>query len=99
MADKKPYHGESPKSNELRATTLYFCLVVSGGTWPEFSRVRKLGSVKKSRSFDVPAFLSCGFLSVSAGTGVPRTLGSVSFGFSVVCAGVLCACGFWSSGG
>src|SRR5580658_2236058 len=56
MPDNSAYHGICTLSKALRATTLNFCLVVSGATWPEPSRVRKLGSARKSRSFDVPAF-------------------------------------------
>lgn len=56
MPDNSAYHGICTLSKALRATTLNFCLGVSGATWPEPSRVRKFGSARKSRSFDVPAF-------------------------------------------
>ena len=71
--------------------------MVSGGTCPAFWRVKKFGRVKKSLSFEVPAFLSWLVLSLFAGTGVPDALGSVSFGF---CSDVLCEpfCGAVPSG-
>src|ERR1700678_2834321 len=56
MPDSIAYHGICTLSKALRATTLNFCPVVSGATLPEPSRVRKFGSARKSRSFDVPAF-------------------------------------------
>src|ERR1700683_692600 len=70
MPERSPYQGNSILSKEPRATTLNFCFAVSGGTWPAFSSVRKLGSARKSRSFDVPAFFPCSvaacpFLSLS----------------------------------
>src|SRR5208282_4981082 len=57
MPDRTPYQGYSILSNAPRATTWNFCAEVSGGTLPAFSRVRKLGRARKSRSFDVPATL------------------------------------------
>jgi hypothetical protein len=51
---------------------LNFWAVVSGGTLPAFSKVKKFGSARKSRSFDVPAFFPrslvlCPALSLSDG--------------------------------
>ncbi len=40
-------------SNDPLATTLNFCPAVRGGTRPAFSKVKKLGIAKKSRSFEV----------------------------------------------
>src|SRR5665811_1693952 len=74
MPASKPHHGNCTGSNVPRATTANFCLAVSGGTLPPFSRLKKFGRAKRSRSFEVPAVLpwpvaSWVFLSLLCGPG------------------------------
>src|SRR5271155_714770 len=102
MPDKTPYQGNSILSKDPRATTLNFCAVVSGGTLPAFSRVRKLGKARNSRSFEVPVFFPltavlCASL-LSAGAGAACALGSGFFCCPDVPAGLACVCGVVASG-